>query len=181
MKSIENKFDFLKQLEPFIDNRAPVMEMIRNEPQVSKLNRENPTDLHKFIYLTLKELNDSFKVNPDYKLNDNELIEIAQQLIKEYWHYRIQDFAIFVQNAKQGIYGKSYNRLDIPMIWEWIGKYDQDRDKVIEINHQKNKGIDRHERGGNTEIITENPEFRRIASSYKAQNPEPNQGTINQD
>ena len=168
MQCITNKFEFIAALKPYMNDNLPNMEEIRLEPQVSMLKRENITGLHSYMFDLFKELNDSFKIKPEFKLTENEIIELSLVLIEKYFHYRVQDFAIFVKNAKEGKYGKSYNRLDVPMIHEWIGKYDYDRDGVIENNHLKAKDNDGYERKADTLKISDDPEFRKIASEHAA-------------
>jgi len=162
-----DRFKFNDLVDIYIKDDLPKMELIRDQPQVSQLLRENPKDVQKYLFLLLSGLNDSFKVNPDFKLNESEIIDLTGALSKRYYHYRLQDFAIFVKNAKEGKYGKAYNRLDVSMVNEWIAKYDFERDGVIEYNHMKGKGLDKYERGTTTERIQDNPEFRKIAAQRK--------------
>lgn len=163
-----DRFEFNEMVDVYIEHDLPKMELIRDQPQISALIRDDKKSTRKALLILLSDLNNSFKVKPEFKLNESELVDLVISLSKKYYHYRMQDFAIFVKNAKEGKYGKSYNRLDVPMIHEWIGKYDYDRDGVIESNHLKNKDHDGHQRGSATVRIQDNPEFRRVSSEHTA-------------
>jgi len=167
MQSIKDKFEFNTQLEVYIKNDLPCMEEIRIEPQVSALIRENANDVHKYLFTLLKGLNDSFKVNPEYKLNDDEIIDLVMSWTKAYFHYRIQDFAIFVRNAKLGKYGKTFNRFDVTIANEMIGMYDRNRVKVQDNNHLDAKGGDGFERKYDETKITDSESFRKVKADYQ--------------
>lgn len=146
MQCQTDRFEFNEMLDKYVKDGKPDMILIRDEPQVSTLMREDKKSTRKYIYVLLSDLNNSFKVNPEFKLNDDEIVDLVMSLSKEYYHYRVQDFAIFVRNAKSGRYGKAYNRLDVPMVWEWIKKYDQQRDAVCEHNNLNMRISDQYER-----------------------------------
>lgn len=146
MQSIANRFEFNRQLKPYHKEGRPVMELIRQEPQVSTLMRENPQETEIFLSVLFTELNESFKVKPEFKLSENEVMQLVSDIIEKYYHYRIQDFSLFVKWAKTGEYGKAYNRLDAPMIFEWIKEYDAQRASIQEANQMRYKEIDTNER-----------------------------------
>jgi len=133
-------------LDKYVKEGKPDMMLIKDQPQISRLMRDDKKSTRKYIYSLLSDLNNSFKVNPEFKLNDSEIVSLVIDLSKEFYHYRVQDFAIFVRYAKTGRYGKAYNRLDVPMIWDWIGKYDKQRDAVCEHNNLNMRISDKYQR-----------------------------------
>ncbi len=108
--------------------------------------REDKKSVRKYLYLLLSDLNNSFKVNPEYKLNESEIFDTVIKISKDYYFYKLHDFAIFVENAKSGRYGKSYNRLDIPTIYEWLVKYDTIRSALSADHNLSMKVSDQYER-----------------------------------
>jgi len=142
----EDRFEFNDMLDKYVKDGNPNMALIRDQPQISTLAREDKKSTRKYIYSLLSDLNSYYKVNPEMKLKDAEIVDLTLTLMKDYFHYRVQDFALFVRNAKAGRYGKSFNRLDGPMIHEWIVKYDQERSYIQQVTNSYYKKVDTNER-----------------------------------
>lgn len=58
-------------------------------------------------------------------------------LIEEYWMLKPDDFKLCFNNAKKGIYGKIFDRLDGQIIMEWLEKYRMDRTEYADERNYK--------------------------------------------
>lgn len=60
--------------------------------------------------------------------------------IEEFHHLKPQDYKMCFDRAKTGKYGKTYDTLDSRVIFEWLRKYDGEREDEI-IAHNRSKSI----------------------------------------
>lgn len=86
-------------------------------------------------------LNDYFNITN--RMTEGQTIEVINLIMEKYNYFRVADFKLCFNNAKTGIYGKVYNRLDGQVIFEWLNAYNNDRMDVAEnlnrIKHQEHK------------------------------------------
>lgn len=57
-------------------------------------------------------------------------------IIRDYWWYSMLDFKVFFEMAIMGKFGTSYNRIDMPVIFDWLSKYDEIRTSTAEMLSQ---------------------------------------------
>lgn len=58
-------------------------------------------------------------------------------MIEEYPHYTQEDFKLFFNMAKKGMFGQIFGRMDGEVIMSWLAKYDMHRDTVAQIESIK--------------------------------------------
>lgn len=72
-------------------------------------------------------------------MNEEQALETAALIIEKFKHESLEDFVLVFKNAKMGKYGTTFNRIDGQVIFEWIGKYMEEKAKYRESVHQKRK------------------------------------------
>lgn len=111
---------------------------------VQLLKFYKPEDVYDFVSFGLGLVFDSYLLSN--KPNADQVLEIAKTLVEKYSDYTLEVFAYFFKDAKQGKYGKVFNRLDGPMIYEWITEFDKnyEAEKIDKIMSYESKKSDHH-------------------------------------
>lgn len=85
-----------------------------------------------------------------------QIEDTAIILIAQFYYLKIDDFLICFNNAKLGLYGKSYDRLDGMVICEWLNAYDSDRTaKIEEYKSNERKSFDKKPKNEDLQPIPE--------------------------
>jgi hypothetical protein len=90
-------------------------------PQLSTLHRADPGGLGEALgnLLTFTAL----QFNVVRNLTDLQIQLLATDLPSRYWHWRIQEFVYVMREAVAGKWGKVYDRLDPPTVYDWCNAY----------------------------------------------------------
>lgn len=84
--------------------------------------------------------------NTGQNMNQDQVVELADIILEEYYYLKLDDFKLCFKNAKKGRYGKIF-RIDGAVMLEWLEAYLKDRlndaDEVSYTEHQSNKGENR--------------------------------------
>lgn len=90
-------------------------------PQVSTLHHADPGGLAEALgnLLTFTAL----QFNVVRNLTDLQIQLLAADLPSRYWHWRIQEFIYVMREAVAGRWGKIYDRLDPPTVYDWCAAY----------------------------------------------------------
>jgi hypothetical protein len=83
--------------------------------------RANMKEVHKFISFIILSFASTVNTSDGKNLNSYQIFEIADILLEESKYMRLEDIVFCFKRAKQGKYGKFYNRMDVPTvlgIWE---------------------------------------------------------------
>lgn len=83
-------------------------------------------------------------LNIDKPMTIAQLDECAEEIVRQYPHFKIQDIHVFCNGCKFGRYGKVYNRLNGQILFEWLAEFDQER--ILKIQSDRRKEQD--ERAG---------------------------------
>lgn len=71
-----------------------------------------------------------------YSVNGSmDAIQVADTInliIETYPHYTQEDFKLFFNMAKKGLFGQVFGRMDGEVIMNWLAKYDIHRDTVAQ-------------------------------------------------
>jgi len=70
--------------------------------------------------------------NVSRPMTQAQIMDLAVDMTNDLWQFRIEEIGAFFQAMKRGAYGKIYERLDPPMIWECWGVYELERAEVVE-------------------------------------------------
>lgn len=87
------------------------------------------------LYKLMAEASLSFNVGKN--MNDNQLWEATGLVLKEFQDLKIPDIKLCLNRAKTGRYGKSYDRVDVQVICDWISQYDLERMEEISQAQEK--------------------------------------------
>lgn len=93
---------------------------------IAVVNREfGETHLRAFMVNVLNDLINFFNVGKS--MSAVQVAQTADLVIEEFYYLKPDDFKLCFTQAKKGIYGKLYDRIDGQVILEWLHRYDQDR------------------------------------------------------
>lgn len=77
-------------------------------------------------------------------MNTNQVLLAAQFIIEEHPHLPVKALDLFFRDAAKGKFGPHYNKMDIPTLMQWLQKFHNDYDMMIEEEayraHQSTKG-----------------------------------------
>lgn len=65
-------------------------------------------------------------------MSATQVIGTSRMILIEYPELKIDDLALCFAKAKKGAYGKVYDRLDGPIVFEWIDKFLADKHEQVE-------------------------------------------------
>lgn len=68
--------------------------------------------------------------NVGKNLNDVQIAVLAGQLLRDYWHWRFDEFALVLREAVAGRYGTTYDRVDAPTVNGWCQLYEAQRNAL---------------------------------------------------
>ena len=104
------------------------LEIARQDKSIMTYKRElGEKNLNKIMAFFIKDLNDSLNIN--LKLNNEQILIIADELTNLYTPMKLMDFCLFFRRAKMGYFGNVY-KLDMQMINEWMGKYEAETENI---------------------------------------------------
>lgn len=76
------------------------------------------------------DLNDYFNISN--RMTDAQTIDVVRLIMEKFNYFKLADFKLCFKNAKTGLYGKVYNRIDGLIIFEWLNLYASERIQVAE-------------------------------------------------
>lgn len=97
--------------------------------QLSVIRKEDKTTLHialKNLVLSLVE-----SLNIAQSIKDSQMVEIVFLIADKYWFLKLEELVLIFKRAKMGEYGKTYNRLDVQIVFEWIESYLKSEERAI--------------------------------------------------
>lgn len=74
-------------------------------------------------------------LNIEKNMNSDQITFAAEHLVQEKWMYSLEDMQLCLDRGAAGMYGTIYNRLDLSIINEWVGKFEQERQAHIRSTH----------------------------------------------
>ena len=95
-------------------------------------------DMLSFLAHEIRTL--STNLNIGKNVTGAQIVTIAELVIESYPYYRVDDFKAFFTGVLLGKYGKSYDRFDSQIFFEWLNLYDQEREAlVVDYNTRKSQ------------------------------------------
>ena len=64
-------------------------------------------------------------------MTPEQIAQTVQLILEDYEYLCVEDFKVCFNNAKKGVYGKLYDRIDGAIILEWVETYAQQREKAF--------------------------------------------------
>jgi hypothetical protein len=114
--------------------QSPLVEHAIKQSKISLLRKLDPQLTKEKIMMLLTRC--SQLVNAQYNLNALQIEFCAEQIMQNKWMYSLCEVQITLDNGAIGKYGTIYNRIDPATIMEWFGKYDQERQLIVESINQ---------------------------------------------
>lgn len=133
---------------------------IETGTQLSKIKKDcGEQKAVRLVFKLLQRL--SKRLNIKGGLDDELMIDIADNVVLDYWFLKLEEIAMILDKAGKGGYGKIYDRLDMATIYDWFNQYQNERDSFSE---KKNKTLkETHDR--NLEQVE--LEIENIRQAYK--------------
>lgn len=66
-------------------------------------------------------------LNVGKTMNAEQVSNTSQILLNDYGYLQVEDFKLFFNNAKKGLYGQTYDRIDGQVIIGWLNNYVNER------------------------------------------------------
>ena len=109
------------------------------------------------LSMLILTVNDFFNLAQPMK--PSQIKQTAELIMERYYYLKLEEFQLCFKNAMAGDYGTIYNRLDGSVIFEWLKKFDAERDRAVEI-----KRNEEHARNNMYEIFA-SPAMQKVLES----------------
>jgi len=141
-----------EEIKLFDANTALAWQTRFNELQVRTFEEAYPTKENKSIrslvqinnhatktllFNILTELCQSFNIG--FTMSAPQIYEAVNNIVFDFPNFTIRDFKLFLSWASRGDFGKSFNRIDKAVIYEWLNQYADAQFKHVENEHINNK------------------------------------------
>lgn len=70
--------------------------------------------------------------NVGKSMDADQVKQTVQLILEEYYYFKPEDFKLCFKKAMKGHYGKVYDRIDGPVIFEWLNQHDFERTQIVE-------------------------------------------------
>ena len=95
-------------------------------PALSEYRKEtSETHLQALLVVLVNDLVGFFSVGKT--MGQSQLVQTVQLIIEDYYYLNIEDLKLCFNNAKKGLYGKVYDRVDGNIILGWLQQYAAER------------------------------------------------------
>lgn len=104
-----------------------------NAPDVSIVGIKKDVGEPFLLALMVKWLNsfiNFYSVNGT--MSDIQVADTINIIIEKYPHYKQDDFKLFFNMSKKGMFGQVFGRMDGEVIMQWLDQYDVHRDTIAQ-------------------------------------------------
>lgn len=99
-------------------------------PQMSVITKDHGFNVTKSILIVaLVDLIEFFNVQNNF--SDGQINTTAELVMDKFYWFKPEDFKLCFTKAKTGEYGVTYNRLDGGVIFEWLNRYEEERENYF--------------------------------------------------
>jgi len=137
-----------RQLMHYMLN-SDVFNLIKSERQISIADALNGEPLHMLARkheenTIMKAITKLLIFSAEYfnvsnKMSDVQAMQIASLFIDRYGNESLEDLVLCLKYAKLNRYGKTYNRLDGQILFEWFQKYLDEKYQEVENLHRQRR------------------------------------------
>lgn len=108
-----------------------------NAPQISLIKKEfGVIDLQASIVLIVNDVLKFFNVGKT--MNDIQMAQTVDLIIEKFPLYKLDDISLCFREAKSGLYGPVYDRIDGQVIMNWLYLYDANKtNEIIDIQEKR--------------------------------------------
>lgn len=125
-----------KTLEDAVNSVTPSLAAFKKET--------SEMSLLAILTILFNDVIDFFSVGKS--MGQSQLVSTIQLVVEDFYYLNIEDFKLCFNNAKRGVYGKIYDRIDGNVIYGWIAQYAQERACFCESIDDRHKTSDTSER-----------------------------------
>lgn len=130
-----------KSSEPSLETAIQSIARIQNEGrldlakamhgrQLSYYKRESGEGvLGPVLTAIILSINASFNIGKP--MTELQAAEAAKAVLKEKWYMKLAELYLFAEKAKNGDFGKVYDRFDRAILFEWLNKWDEIREDHV--------------------------------------------------
>lgn len=113
-----------------------------DNPNVKALVKVRPNATKTLLFTIITDLCRSFNILNT--MSAEQIMNCVQDLVFDFPDLTIRDYKLFSRMATGGSFGKSFNRIDKAVVYEWLNLYCDAQFKHVENEHinQKHKGFD---------------------------------------
>jgi hypothetical protein len=102
--------------------------------QLSVIRKADPETAEDAIVDLISNLQSVLNVTN--RMSGIQIAQAALDILHGWPFLKIEELAYVFKNARLGVYGKTFNRLDIQIIGEWINAYDHSEEKAAYLERQ---------------------------------------------
>ena len=119
----------MSQIVKFQDSKELSIANIIESPakHLATLRKDDEKTIKVNLTALVIELCSIYKVDEIKNISDNEIKEIVNIILSDYFFLKWEDMLLFLKNAKMGKYGKIYGSLDMPTFFQMLETYCENR------------------------------------------------------
>jgi len=133
----KGKKGYLNAIKSTIEEKSNELTTLEYMPTIAELQRKEPEQLEDMLLLIINDLRLFFQV--DNVISNEGLFSLLPIIIETYKSLTLEDLCICFLNAKKGIYGQIYNRLDGQVILGWLKVYNESRMEALSLKQQNQR------------------------------------------
>lgn len=154
----DDKDDHLAEIRKMIGQAELLLVNTTPPRSIGQLNRENEIDTNKAIALMVNDLRKYFIL--DRMITGDGILSLVPMIIVTYPSLTMEELAVCFCNAKKGLYGEDFQRMDGSTIMKWIRLFMEDKVARLankqytkEVQYKAGKDVGRTERGESIEVM----------------------------
>jgi len=101
------------------------------EPSISMLKKNFGSEFTQ-AYIVTWLININGFLNLRFPMSEQQIEETSRLIVSNFYNLTTVDVYMVINNAKMGIYGKFYDRIDGSMILTWFRQYFDERCNIFE-------------------------------------------------
>lgn len=102
-------------------------------------------------------------INAKRHLSDEQIEEIAFEVVNTYYYFTIADIYLVFKWAKLGKYGELYESIDMPKVMGWFERYDDVRTQTAT---QESENSQFYDKGGNQTPERMTKHFEKLEKQF---------------
>ncbi|WP_460983707.1 hypothetical protein [Spirosoma fluminis] len=138
-------------------NATSLPAVLKHGQQLSLLRKTDEPTLLKALIVLIGLTNDALNVN---RMSPVQMLDAARHILKTYWYFKPEEIAYVFDQGRSGKYGKSYNRLDLEVLTNWLHAYDTD-ERLSICERGRSENVDNEEQKLSTQAVVDS--YQRFA------------------
>ena len=154
----EDKEKYLVEISKMIAQTELLLSTASEPKSIGQLNRENEKATFSAICMMINDLTRFFIL--DKMITKERIKSLAPMIISTYPSLTLEEIAVCFCNAKKGLYGEDYQRMDGSTIMKWLRLYVEDKQDRLankqytkEVQYKSGKDVGRSERSESLKVF----------------------------